>query len=682
MEDTLQQLSYTLEPFSEKDQVEFLKKFWSQNSNFEATKSRQLEIYAEALIRKLAQSISDKDKEFTGIPLHTRMLAEVFEKDFRSFYLLKAPKPELPHKLDLLGLYRKFIESKYDIYYKDKPKIPAGNVAADEQRKRDVKNIELHHQLLALKALFAEDQVTFLKNYQKSTFSDEELARIGIVQINQEGKPLFIHRTFAEYFVAEFLINHLTKPHTQVQELLLNTVLLETECHVIRAFLVEPLEKSVPSDEVLEEVGKKLDKQWKEREEEGALEGVTTALHEAAKEDNVHIIGFLLKSLKSRGDFSTVEKMLLHKDRWGQTAWHKAAENDSVQALIKIWEWPKEVTTSQEGAERGRLEASDTTCAPAGEEQLQPNQLKNKLFVARDQYGNTAWHGAAQRGSLKALETLWSWAKETELNLHELLLDKNEEGNTAWQLAVKRGNFEVLEKIWAWAKEEEINRNDLKNKFLLAKDKNGYTVWNRAAESGSLETLETLWLLGKEAELKPDEMFLDKGKDENTAWQVAAQRGHFELLEKLWEWAKGEQMGVNVLKVNLLLAKDQGGYTAWHRAAERGNLQALETLWSWINEAKLNPYELLLAESATGLTAWHLAADRDHFEAFEKMWEWAKDAQKSPNDLKKALLLATDKCGYTVWHRAAQRGTLVALEALWGWAKSGSKHRRNVASQK
>jgi len=36
---------------------------------------------------------------------------------------------------------------------------------------------------------------------------------------------------------------------------------------------------------------------------------------------------------------------LLAEDHQGQTAWHKAAENGSVQAMKKIWEWAEEVTT-------------------------------------------------------------------------------------------------------------------------------------------------------------------------------------------------------------------------------------------------------------------------------------------------------------------------------------------------
>jgi hypothetical protein len=88
LEDKLQQLCYTLEGFFFFFQVEFLTKFCCLKDWFTEPKEkmktmnlRQLTKYAEQLIKKLAQSIRDKDKEFTGIPLQTRMLAEAFEKD-------------------------------------------------------------------------------------------------------------------------------------------------------------------------------------------------------------------------------------------------------------------------------------------------------------------------------------------------------------------------------------------------------------------------------------------------------------------------------------------------------------------------------------------------------------------------------------------------------------------------
>jgi ankyrin repeat protein len=525
--------------------------------------------------------------------------------------------------------------------------------------------------------------VTFLQVDDYFPFLDEQLARIGIVQRSSEGKPQFIHRTFAEYLVAEFLAKELqkkTKQLKQVQDILLNKVLLRTDCQVIRSFLDRFLEKIKPSNEALKEYGEKLNKQLQKREEHGPQEGVTTALHTAATENNASIIVFLLESLKSGGELSTVTEMLLVTDCRGRTALHKAAENDSVQALEKIWEWAGKATTWKAAAERGNLDAlsdhsatSYTTLASVEEEKLQPNQLKNSLFVAKDQYGNTAWHGAAHSGSLRAFETLWSWAKEENLNQDELLLVQGKDGNTAWQLAAQTGHLKFLQKLQVWAKEVEVNPNDIKNKLLLAKDKNGCTVWHQAAESGNLKALHTLWFLVTVSELKPDEMLLYQDEEGNTAWQLATQKCHFEVLKKLWEWANGQQMGADVLKDKLLLAKDQYENTAWHRAAEIGDLETLETLWSWAKEVEIHTDELnknlLLAQYKQGETAWHLAADRDHLEVLKKMWVWAIEAQKNPNDLIKEFLETKDKYGYTAWHRAAQRDRLKTLELLWGRPK-------------
>jgi hypothetical protein len=383
------------------------------------------ESFARELIRKLALSISDKDKELTGIPLQTRMLADAFQEEFISFYLSEKSEPELPHKLDLLGLYGGFIDRKYDVYNREKSEKPSTKCSEIDRRKRDIDYIQLEHWRLALEALFTEDQVTILGIAYKRIFSYEELARIGIVQINNESKQQFIHRTFAEYYVAELLIKELTKEtkqHTQVQEFLLNKVLLRTDCHVIRAFLDGFLEKFKPSNEALKEYGEKLNEQLQEKEGQGLLEGFATALHTAVKEDNANVIEFILKSLESAERLYTITKMLLARDDLKQTALHKAAENDSVQALKKIWEWAEAVTTRPEGDERSHLEASDTTRASVEEEELQPNQLKNKLLIAKDQYGNTAWHIAKQRDSLHAVEILRLWTKEAGINTNELLL--------------------------------------------------------------------------------------------------------------------------------------------------------------------------------------------------------------------------------------------------------------------
>jgi hypothetical protein len=80
------------------------------------------------------------------------------------------------------------------------------------------------------------------------------------VKRNNEGKLQFIQYTFAGFFVAEFLIKHLsqeTKQNTQVQVILLNKDLLQGDCRVIRAFLDGLLEKKVRHQNVFKKIMEK-----------------------------------------------------------------------------------------------------------------------------------------------------------------------------------------------------------------------------------------------------------------------------------------------------------------------------------------------------------------------------------------------------------------------------------------
>jgi hypothetical protein len=410
------------------------------------------------------------------------MLAEAFEEDFRSFYLTEKSKAELPHKLDLLELYRRFIDSKYEIFYKEKSKFQPGNMGANGIRERDLKNIQVEHQLLALEALFTEEQVTFLQ-IQPHSFSDEDLARIGIAQRNHEGKPHFIHRTFAEYFVADFLINQLTKKtkqNAQVKELLLNEVLLQKDCHVIRAFLNGLLENTKPSTEALNEYGNQLEEQWRKFVVQGPPLGVTTLLHEAATQDNAHIIGFLLDSLKSGKHLNTLKLMLLAKDYDGRTAWHVAAEAGHIKVLENFWIWFKA--------------------------QLNPHEF----LLGQDSEERTVWHRAAQMGRIQILQKLWEWAKELQLKpeelQNELWLSKRNYEQTPWHLAAAEGNVEVLDTLWDWAKELQLTPEEFRNEVLLSKGLFSETAWQMAAGFGNVEVLEKLWDWAKELQLKPGEL--------------------------------------------------------------------------------------------------------------------------------------------------------------------------------
>jgi hypothetical protein len=398
----------------------------------EGKEKSKLENYAEHLVDELSKSISDKDRELTGIPLQTRMLAEAFDEEVRIFYESAESMPELPSKLDLLGLYERFIDRKYDIYQEEKVKVSVNNVAAKEQRNHHLKIITEDHQLLALKVLFNEEQVALFENNRKCSFSAEELTRIGIVQISSDGKLQFIHRTFAEYYVAICLVNSLTKGNNsaeQVQTFILKDIFLDTDYEMVRVFVDGFLSRSEISKELLKQYGNQIHELRKYDD---------LILHRAAFEGNVNIIGFLLDSVLAGDHRDTVNEMLLGRDKEGLTAWNIAVLFNNTQVLEKVWEY--------------------------AEKNLMADELESKLF-ARDCNGRNAWHWTAELVRLKVLLKQWECAKRkltTEEINNEILLATDNDGKTVWNMAAGRENGDLLQELWVWAK-EALTAEEIKN---------------------------------------------------------------------------------------------------------------------------------------------------------------------------------------------------------------------------
>jgi ankyrin repeat protein len=81
-------------------------------------------------------------------------------------------------------------------------------------------------------------------------------------------------------------------------------------------------------------------------------------------------------------------------------------------------------------------------------EQLIPEEVNNRLLLAENEYGQTAWHLAAEIGNIQTLSKLWECAKELltagELK-STLLLAKDIRGNTACEVAEKTGKQKELD---------------------------------------------------------------------------------------------------------------------------------------------------------------------------------------------------------------------------------------------
>jgi ankyrin repeat protein len=613
------------------------------NSKGKEEKKVKLEIYAKHLIKKLAQSVSDKDKEFTGIPLQCRMLAEAFDREVETFCKSAESVPELRFSRDLLGLYERFLNRKYDICCEEKFNMSMTNVGTKAVRKQYVEDIIQNHHLLALKTLFVEEQLAVLQINSQRTSSEEDLIRTGLVQASHDGKLHFIHRTFAEYYVAEFLVNQLAKwsnTPQKLQVLLLQRIFVEISYQVVRTFIDGLLSKSQPSKDVLKQYGNRISDLRRDR---------VPILHQAAREGDAHIIGFILDSVKTGEHTDTLNELLLHKDYSACTAWQLAAVGGNIKVLEKLWECAKEKLTTEE--------------------------LNNKMLLAKDNKQWTAWHYASSQGNVEALQKLWECGKGTltaeELN-NKLLLAKDSMGRTAWHLATAVDNTKVLDKLRECAK-QQLPSKELNDNFFLAKDIIGKTAWHLAVEKGKLDALQEMWEWGKEtltAEELNNKLLLAKDDWGQSAWHLAAWCGNLQALQKLWEWGK-ETLAAEDLKNKLLLDKDTGELTAWRLAAMKGKLEITQKLWDWGKEnltaEELNN-KLLLAKDSEGQTAWHVAAEDGKLEVLQELWAWAKETLTA-EELKNKLLLAKDNMGETAWHVAAKKANTAVLQKLYEWAK-------------
>jgi ankyrin repeat protein len=233
------------------------------------------------------------------------------------------------------------------------------------------------------------------------------------------------------------------------------------------------------------------------------------------------------------------------------------------------------------------------------------------------------------------VEELWSWAKEADLNTHDLLLSQLENGFAAFHLAAKNNHVETLLKMWVWAEETQQNPKELKKKLFLAKDNDGYTAWQRAALEGSLEALDTLLSWVKEVELNEDELLLQQTGEGYTAFQFPAIYNGVEMLLNTWVRAEETYLFPKELKKKLFL---DDGYIAWQPAALEGSLEALETLWSWAKEDVW-----LLEPNEDGYyTGSQMAAAFNRLETLLKTCFWAEENQLIPKELKKKLFLKKD----------------------------------------
>jgi thiosulfate reductase cytochrome b subunit len=95
--------------------------------------------------------------------------------------------------------------------------------------------------------------------------------------------------------------------------------------------------------------------------------------------------------------------------------------------------------------------------------------MKNRLLLATDCKGSTAWHLAAGWAKLDALQKIFVLITENitpeEIKIN-FLLATDIKRNTVWYLAALRGKVDLLQKIWYLSK-DHLTTEEIIYHFLL-----------------------------------------------------------------------------------------------------------------------------------------------------------------------------------------------------------------------
>lgn len=240
VENALGLFSASLVPFTKKDSLDFFEKFWKKTLGLTEIDRSKVETFADKLIAIFDATTNSTGQDFIGIPLQAELLATAFSKDFEKFHKGEVSEPQLPVTLDLDDLYQRFIATKYEIF-KAKLNLGENKENLEAMFNLTTKHLDKTHQLFAFNLLFPTANLT--KNNIMTIRGDALVKTVGLIHSINEN-PDFVHRTFAEYFAAQFLVHQLNKiPVLQSYKAFLEKNIFKVRHQMVRLFMEQYINK-------------------------------------------------------------------------------------------------------------------------------------------------------------------------------------------------------------------------------------------------------------------------------------------------------------------------------------------------------------------------------------------------------------------------------------------------------
>lgn len=197
MEELLQVFGYHIQPFNVVDQTKFLVLYWSRGKN--NSEKEKLTNYAKSCVSHIKTVANKEIDKFAGIPLQCLLIGCVYEDAAHKHCVEKQTGNPSFIVTSVAELYHELIRKKYEKYtitYRQ------SNASAD--------SIDQIHMQYALKYMFP-NLPTGISDQYLSNLSKTEVFDMGIMEPKTQDsmEPQFIHWTFAEYFVAKYLLRNI-----------------------------------------------------------------------------------------------------------------------------------------------------------------------------------------------------------------------------------------------------------------------------------------------------------------------------------------------------------------------------------------------------------------------------------------------------------------------------------------
>ncbi|XP_064464475.1 uncharacterized protein LOC135375765 [Ornithodoros turicata] len=215
-QDNLHTVRYELDPFSDNNQDDFLAKYRGERETSGTRNDEFLRMF-----QQMYNSLQKKNKPILGNPLLLRMMAEMRNGEFAESddcsSLLNTAGISGDRSIYVIHVYKMFVEYKHLVHRKEKMKENISLSAVRGENHDAKSSFYANHCLLAMKCIFPQYILKDLLNEEELRKVDpdgrlikgagDSCLKEGFVNgINDAGIPEFAHKTFAEFFVAHYLL--------------------------------------------------------------------------------------------------------------------------------------------------------------------------------------------------------------------------------------------------------------------------------------------------------------------------------------------------------------------------------------------------------------------------------------------------------------------------------------------